>query len=94
MIIVLSTKAEKYVVCSGKQFLEAYIFDRHDFNTDLNNLSTKVLSIVCCVLDKIYSVFSKFVSYEIMLKLHSITSFNSVRVRSKIIKIGNELTSE
>ena len=55
------------------KFLLFRISHRHDLNTDLNNLSTKVLSLYCDS-DEINSglcltcVFSKFV----VLKLHSI----------------------
>ena len=45
-IIILSTKAERYVVYSSNfeiTFLKLFFSNRHDLNTGLNNLSAKVL---------------------------------------------------
>ena len=84
-----------------KQYLEAYISDCHDLNTDSNNCLQKYYHFIVFWTNYFqFCVFSKCLSYLTMLQLHSITSlhsitfFNSVCASSKIIKIGHELTSE
>jgi hypothetical protein len=37
----------EFIVVIFKELYEAYLSNRHDLNTDLNNLSTKVLSLHC-----------------------------------------------
>jgi hypothetical protein len=57
LIIILSTKAERYVgvVVILKYIFEASFSNRDHLNTDLNNLSAKVLS-KHCILKEFYSV--------------------------------------
>ena len=99
------TKAEEYVVYNSNfQIIFRSIHDMFFqtliiFNTDLNCLTTKLLSFYC-VYGKINSVlcltyvFSKFIVYKIAMKLSSKATCNSTFVDNKIIKIKNELCSE
>ena len=73
---VLPTEARTYVVFSDsfKIFLEAQILNTHDLNTNLNYLSSNVLSLYCifdvqnlvlCLNHKLI----KNIDYKLMLKL-------------------------
>jgi hypothetical protein len=82
-----------------KYFLEAQILNIHDSNTNLNYLSSNVLSLYC-----IFEVQNlvlclnreliKIIDYKIMLKLQCKTTFNPVFAGKKIIKIEQESTLE
>jgi hypothetical protein len=86
----LPTEARTYVVFSDsfKIFLEAQILNTHDLNTNLNHLSSNVLSLYC-----IFDVqnwvlclnreFIKIIDYKIMLKLQCKNTFYSVFVGKK-----------
>ena len=71
----------------------------HDLNTNLNYLSLKVLSLYC-IFDVQNLVLClnreliKIIDYKFMLKLQCKTTFNSVFVDNKIIKIEQESTLE
>jgi hypothetical protein len=82
-----------------KYLLGAQIFNVHDLNTNLNYLSSNVLSLYCifdvqnlvlCLNREII----KNIDYKYMLKLQCKTTFNSVFVGKKIIKIEQESTLE
>ena len=82
-----------------KYFLEAQIINIHDLNTNLNYLSSNVLSLYC-IFDVQNLVLClnreliKILDYKIMLKLQCKTTFNTVLVVKKIIKIEQESTLE
>ena len=80
-----------------KYFSEAQILNIHDLNTNLNYLSSNVLSLYCvfdvqnlvlCLTRKLIA----FIDYIILLKLQCKITFNSAFVGKKIIKIEQELT--
>ena len=82
-----------------KYLLGAQILNVHDLNTNLNYLSSNILSLYC-----IFNVQNfvlclnreliKITDYKFMLKLQCETTFNSVFVGKKIIKIEQESTLE
>ena len=82
-----------------KYFLEAQILNIHDLNTNLNYLSSNVLSLYC-IFDVQNLVLClnceliKIIDYKSMQKLQCKTTFNSVFVGKKIIKIKQESTLE
>jgi hypothetical protein len=99
---VLPTEARTYVVFFDYFkiiFLEAQILNIHDLNTNLNYLSSNVLALYC-IFDVQNLVLClnreliKIIDYKIMLKLQCKTTFNSVFVGKKIIKIEQESTLE
>ena len=80
-----------------KYFLEAQILNTHDLNTNLNYMSSNVLSLYCifdvqnlvlCLNRELIII----IDYKSMLKLQCKTKFNSVFVGKKIIKIEQEST--
>ena len=80
-------------------FLGAHILNVHDLNTNLNYLSSNVLSLYCnfdvqnlvlCLNRELI----KIIDYKFMVKLQCKTTFNSVFVGKKIIKIEQESTLE
>ena len=82
-----------------KYFLGAQILNVHDLKTNLNYLSSNVLSLyriidvqnlVLCLNRELI----KIIDYKFMLKLQCKTTFNSVFVGIKIIKIEQESTLE
>ena len=82
-----------------KYFLGAQILNVHDLNTNLNYLSSNVLSLYCIfdVQNLILCLnreLIKILDYKFMLKLQCKTTFNSVFVGKKIIKIEQESTLE
>ena len=83
-----------------KYFLEAKILNIHDLNTNLNYLSSNVLSLYCIfdvqnlVLCLNRELLIKIIDYKIMIKLQCKTTFNPVFVGKKIIKIEQESTLE
>jgi hypothetical protein len=94
----LPTEATTYVVFCD-YFLGAQILNVHDLNTNLNYLSSNVLSLyyifdvqnlVLCLNRELI----KIIDYKFMLKLQCKTTFNSVFVGKKIIKIEQESTLE
>jgi hypothetical protein len=80
-------------------FLGAQILNVHDLSTNLNYLSSKVISLYC-IFDVQNLVLclnrelKKIIDYKFMLKLQCKTTFNSVFVGKKIIKIEQESTLE
>ena len=80
-------------------FLGAQIVNVHDLNTNLNYSSSNVLSLYC-IFDVQNLVLClnrellKIIDYKFMLKLQCKTTFNSVFVGKKIIKIEQESTLE
>ena len=98
---VLPTEERTYVVFCDyfKILFGAHILNVHDLNTNLNYLSSNVLSLYC-----IFNVQNlvlclnreliKIIDYKFMLKLQCKTTFNSVFVCKKIIKIEQESTLE
>jgi hypothetical protein len=77
--------------------LEAQILNTHDLNTNLNYMSSNVLSLYCifdvqnlvlCLNRELIII----IDYKSMLKLQCKTKFNSVFVGKKIIKIEQEST--
>ena len=82
-----------------KYLLGAQILNVHDLNTNLNYLSSNVLSLYC-IFDVQNLVLClnreliKNIDYKYMLKLQCKTIFNSVFVGKKIIKIEQESTLE
>ena len=82
-----------------KYFLEAQILNIHDLNTSLNYFSSNVLSLYC-IFDVQNLVLClnreliKILDYKFKLKLQCKTTFNSVFVGIKIIKIEQESTLE
>ena len=82
-----------------KYFLGAQILNVHDLNTNLNYLSSNVLSLYC-IFDVQNLVLClnreliKIIDYKFMLKLQCKTTFNSVFVGKRIIKIEQESTLE
>ena len=97
----LPTEASTYVVLCDyfKIFLGAQILNVHDLNTNLNYLSSNVLSLYCifdvqnlalCLNREVI----KIIDYTFRLKLQCKTTFNSVFVGIKIIKIEQESTLE
>ena len=70
-----------------KYFLGAQILNVHYLNTNLNYLSSNILSLYC-----IFDI-QNLVLFK-MLKLQCKTTFNSVFVGKKIIKIEQESTLE
>jgi hypothetical protein len=97
-MIFLPTEARTYVACS-EYFLGAQILNVHDLNTNLNYLSSNILSLHC-IFDVQNLVLClnreliKIIDYKFMLKLQCKTTFNSVFVGKKIIKIEQESTLE
>jgi hypothetical protein len=82
-----------------KYFLEIQILNIHDLNTNLNYLSSNVLSLYCIfdvqnLVSCLTGELIKFIDYKIMLKLQCKTTFNSAFVGKKIIKIEQESTWE
>ena len=83
-----------------KYSFEAQILNIHDLNTNLNYLSSNVLSLYCVFWRSKFSfVFNswthiKFIDYKIMLKLQCKTTFNPVFDGKNIIKIEQESTLE
>jgi hypothetical protein len=80
-----------------KTILKHRFLNIHDLNTNLNYLSSNVLSLYCvfdvrnlvlCLTRKLI----KFIDYKIMLKLQCKTTFNCSFVVKKIIKIEQEST--
>ena len=96
-----TSEARTYViyVIIFKYFLEAQILNIHDLNANLNYLSSNVLSLYC-IFDVQNFVLClnceliKITDYKIMLKSLCKTTFNSVFVGKKIIKIEQESTLE
>jgi hypothetical protein len=86
-MIFLPAEARTYVVfCDDiKIFFEEQILNIHDLNTNLNYLSSNVLSLYC-VFDVRNFVLCftreliEFIDYKIMLKLQCKPTFNSVFV--------------
>ena len=81
-----------------KYFLEAQILNIHDINTNLNYLSSNVLSLYCifdiknlvlCLNRELITI----IDYKLMLN-YCKTTFNYVFVGKKIIKIEQESTLE
>ena len=75
------------------------ILNTHDLNTNLNYLSSNVLSLYCIfdvqnIVLCLNRELIKNIDYKIMLKLECKTAFNSVFVGKKIIKIEQESTLE
>ena len=77
--------------------MEAQILNTHDLNTNLNYMSSNVLSLYCifdvqnlvlCLNRELIII----IDYKSMLKLQCKTKFNSVFVGKKIIKIEQEST--
>ena len=97
----LPTEARTYAVfvIILKYVLGAQILNVHDLNTNLNYLSSNILSLYC-ILDVLNLVLYlnreliKIIEYKFMLKLQCKTTFNSVFVGKKIIKIEQESTLE
>jgi hypothetical protein len=93
--LCLFTKAEEYVVYNSNfQIIFRSIHDMFFqtltiFNTDLNCLTTKLLSFYC-VYGKINSVlcltyvFSKFIVYKIAMKLSSKAACNSTSIHTMV----------
>jgi hypothetical protein len=84
-------------VITLKHFFEAQILNIHDLNTNLNYLSSNVLSLYCVFDVRNLVVYLtreliQFIDYKIMLKLQYKTTFNSSFVGKKIIKIYQEST--
>jgi hypothetical protein len=82
-----------------KYFLEAQILNIHDLNANLNYLSSNVLSLYCIfdvqnIVLRLNRELIKMIDYKFMLKLQCKTTFNSVFVDKKIIKIEQESTLE
>jgi len=81
-----------------KYFLEAQILNIHDLNANLNYLSSNVLSLYCIFVQNFVLCLNceliKIIDYKIMLKSLCKTTFNSVFVGKKIIKIEQESTLE
>ena len=80
-----------------KYFLEAQILNIHELNTNLNYLSSNVLSLygifdVQNIVLRLNRELIKIIDYKFMLKLQCKTTFNSVFVDIKIIKIEQEST--
>ena len=82
-----------------KYLLGVQILNVHDLNTNLNYLSSSVLSLYC-IFDVQNFVLClnreliKIIDYKYMLKLQCKTTFHSVFVGKKIIKIEQESTLE
>jgi hypothetical protein len=82
-----------------KYVLGAQILNVHDLNTNLNYLSSYLLSLYC-IFDVQNLVLClnreliKIIDYKFMIKLQCKTPFNSVFVGKKIIKIKQESTLE
>ena len=82
-----------------KYLLGPQILNVHDLNTNLNYLSSNVLSLYC-IFDIQNLVLClnreliKIIDYKFMLKLQCKTTFNSVFVGIKINKIEQESTLE
>jgi hypothetical protein len=94
----LPTEATTYVVFCD-YFLGAQILNVHDLNTNLNYLSSNVLSLYCIfdvqnIVLRLNRELIKMIDYKFMLKLQCKTTFNSVFVDTKIIKIEQESTLE
>ena len=94
----LPTEARTYVVFCD-YFLEAQILNTHGLNTNSNYLSSNVLSLYCifdvqnlvlCLNRELITI----IDYKFILKLQCKTTFNSVFVGKKIIKIEQESTLE
>jgi hypothetical protein len=77
-----------------KYFLGAQILNVHDLNTNLNYLSSNVLSLYLFLVLCLNRELIKIKDYKCMLKLQCKTTFNSVFVGKKIIKIEQESTLE
>jgi hypothetical protein len=82
-----------------KYFLGAQILNVHDLNTNLNYLSTNVLALYCIfdvqnIVLCLNRELIKIIDYKFMLKWQCKTTFNSVFVGKKIIKIEQESTLE
>ena len=79
--------------------LGAQILNVHDLNTNLSYLSSNIL-LLYCIFDVQNFVLClnreliKIIDYKCMLKLQCKTTFNSVFVGKKIIKIEQESTLE
>ena len=77
-------------------FLGVQILNLHDLNTNLNYLSSNILSLYC-IFDVQNLVLClnreliKIIDYKFMLILQCKTTFNSVFVGKKIIKIESTL---
>ena len=94
----LPTEATTYVVFCD-YFLGAQILNVHDLNTNLNYLSSNVLSLYCIfdvqnIVLRLNRELIKMIDYKFMLKLQCKTTINSVFVDKKIIKIEQESTLE
>ena len=80
-------------------FLGAHILNVHALNTNLNYLSSNVL-LLYCIFDVQNLVLClnreliKIIDYKFMVELQCKTTFNSVFVGKKIIKIEQESTLE
>ena len=78
-----------------KYVLGAQILNVHDINTNLNYLSSNILSLYC-IFDVQNLVLClnreliKIIDYTFMLKLQCKTTFNAVFVGKNIIKIEQE----
>jgi hypothetical protein len=91
----LPTEARTYVVFCDyfKKNLGAQILNVHDLNTNLNYLSSNILSLYC-IFDVQNLVLClnreliKIIDYKFMLKLQCKITFNSVFVGKKIFKIN------
>jgi hypothetical protein len=97
----LPTEARTYAVfvIILKYFLGAQILNVHDLNTNLNYLSSNILSLYCIfdvqnLVLYLNRELIKIIDYKFMLKLQCKTTFNSVFVGKKIIKIEQESTLE
>ena len=86
----LPTEARTYAVfvIILKYFLGAQVLNVHDLNTNLNYLSSNILSLYC-ILDVLNLVLYlnreliKIIDYKFMIKLQCKTTFNSVFVGKK-----------
>ena len=92
-------RSTEFSVIILKYFLGAQILNVHDLNTNLNYLSSNILSLYC-IFDVQNLVLClnceliKIIEYKFMLKLQCKTTFNSVFLVKKIIKIEQESTLE
>ena len=98
---IFTNRSEKYgVFCDYfKIFFGSTDLNVHDLNTNLNYLSSNILSLYC-IFDVQNLVLClnceliKIIDYKFMLKLQCKTTFNSVFVGKQIIKIEQESTLE
>ena len=97
----LPTEARTYVVFCDylKKNLGAQILNVHGLSTNLNYWSSNILSLYC-IFDVQNLVLClnreliKIIDYKFMLKLQCKSTFNSLFIGKKIIKIEQESTLE